>query len=155
MLADRVNGYIWFTQKYIYSGPGSLPESIGLISFWKIVWFFKFNRTKIKYIFSFILLSKGYLIAEALYHRVLSTFFDWAGKNFTLTLLSGHQAVCAYFPSPTKEQLQQLKWATFGSGSNSGFWLGFFPKFTVETAAQGDCETFWWRGARVMRSLDS
>lgn len=106
-------------------------------------------------IFSFILLSKGYLIAEALYHRVLSTFFDWAGKNFTLTLLSGHQAVCAYFPSPTKEQLQQLKWATFGSGSNSGFWLGFFPKFTVETAAQGDCETFWWRGARVMRSLDS
>jgi len=31
----------------------SLPESIGLILFWKIVWFFKFNRTKIKYIFLF------------------------------------------------------------------------------------------------------
>lgn len=36
--------------------------------------------------------------------RQHSLFVHWAAKNFTLTLLSGHQAVCAYFlrysPSP-------------------------------------------------------
>lgn len=32
--------------------------------------------------------------------RQHSLFVHWAAKNFTLTLLSGHQAVCAYFPIP-------------------------------------------------------
>jgi len=58
-------------------------------------------------------------------------FFYWAGKNFTLTLLSGHQAVCAYFPLP-KSSCSSWNWATFGSGlglsSGSEFWLGFFSE---------------------------
>lgn len=76
---------------------------------------------------------------QRLASRQHSLFVHWAAKNFTLTLLSGHQAVCAYFPIPLL-QLAPLPTtavavaaAAAAATTKAKFRFGLFWKFTVDS----------------------
>lgn len=73
--------------------------------------------------------------------RQHSLFVHWAAKNFTLTLLSGHQAVCAYFPIPLFQlsplchplPFNAVAAAAAAATTEAKFRFGRFRKFTVDS----------------------